>query len=253
MIKIRYSDLPPGLHASAKAEGRHTVIYLVPGLSAADRRSAIARLRSSAKFGYGPRLPAIPLAIALVTERIRLNTRNAAAAARLHPAGVALPVAALTGGAILYALLVTVSIRIGLPATSDLALGPLPVATFHHSTGGAQPVRGSHHTAGPAAVPGLPGQHRAGASRQAGGSGGSAGTGAPGRQQRGSSPDPSSGPTPSPQPGGGSPPTATPSPGSSSSPSPDTVTLPRPSPSPSQSKGSGGGTCVQLSLIHVCL
>ena len=44
MIKIRYADLPDGLHADVRTCGRRPVIYLLPGLSAAQRRDALRRL-----------------------------------------------------------------------------------------------------------------------------------------------------------------------------------------------------------------
>jgi hypothetical protein len=57
MIRIRRSALPPGLFARAEAQGRSTVIYLLPGLPAADRRAALLRLRRNGRLGYGPALP----------------------------------------------------------------------------------------------------------------------------------------------------------------------------------------------------
>jgi hypothetical protein len=32
LIKIRYADLPAGLHVRAECSGRSTIIYLLPGL-----------------------------------------------------------------------------------------------------------------------------------------------------------------------------------------------------------------------------
>ena len=43
MIKIRYADLPAGLHIRAVARGKDTVIYLLPGLTAAQRQAALRR------------------------------------------------------------------------------------------------------------------------------------------------------------------------------------------------------------------
>jgi hypothetical protein len=54
MIKIRYRDpneLSPGLHAAAECHGRGTTVYLLAGLTAAQRRSALRRLRLSARQG----------------------------------------------------------------------------------------------------------------------------------------------------------------------------------------------------------
>ena len=58
MIKIRYADLPGGLHVRVEARGKDTIIYLLPGLTVAQRRAALRRARSSARMGHGPRLPA---------------------------------------------------------------------------------------------------------------------------------------------------------------------------------------------------
>ncbi len=56
MIKIRYTDLPAGLHIGGGPR-KDTVIYLLPGLTAAQRQAALRRARSSARMGHGPRLP----------------------------------------------------------------------------------------------------------------------------------------------------------------------------------------------------
>jgi hypothetical protein len=227
LIKIRYSQLQVGLHATVKTEGGHTVIYLVPGLSAAERRSAMDRLRASGKVGYSPKLPAIPLALALIADRVRVTTRNAIAAARLHPTGLAIPAIVLVSGAILYALLVTVSVNLGLPVTSDLAVGPLPVAAAPVSNAGPQPRRPAGHLAdaGPRSASGP----RA--------TGSKAGQGKPGK----SSPDPSAGPTPT-----RTKPTGSPSPTRSSSPSPSGSPSASPSPSPTKT------TCLNLGIISLC-
>ena len=233
MIKIRYSELQAGLHASATREGRRTVIHLLPGLSPAERSSAIDRLRASAKVGHGPKVPAIPLAVALIADRIKLTTRNAVAAARLHPTGLAIPAVILTSGAILYALLVTVSVNLGLPATSDLALGPLPVAAAPVSSGSAPaPTRVTGHPADP-----VRGSRLTGDQRSARPDRGQAGS--PGQHAK---PRPSAGSTPSPAPGSGSP-TSSPAPRLSA------TTAPRPSPT----KSGGKGKCLKLlGLIKLC-
>jgi hypothetical protein len=230
LIKIRYSELPAGLHASAEKLGRHTVIHVLPGLSPVERRSAIDRLRASARVGHGPGLPAIPLALALMADRVRVTIRNAASAARLHPTGVAIPVIVLTAGAIMYALLVTVSVRLGLPVTSELALTPLPAAMAPSSPGGTPRVPVSDHPGGPAHTAGRtsdppPARHTR-----------------PGHEGS-TSPDPSARPTPGPSPSASPPPSSSP-PGSAS-----------PSPSPTSTRGGGGktGSCLNLGLFRVCL
>ena len=46
MVKIRYSELPAGLHVRAEARGRDTVIYLLPGLTPAQRRAIVTATAS---------------------------------------------------------------------------------------------------------------------------------------------------------------------------------------------------------------
>jgi hypothetical protein len=231
LIKIRYSELPAGLHASTKTEGQHTILYVLPGLSPGERRNAIDRLRASARVGHGPKLPAIPLALALIADRVGVTFRNAASAARLHPTGTAIPVIVLTAGAIMYALLVTVSVRLGLPVTSDLALTPLPAAVAPST----QRVPVSDHPGGPAHAAGPTSDPRP------------AGHARPAHQGRTGS-GPSAGPTPSPSPTGGSSPTVSPAPPSSPS------TSSPPSPSPPGTRGGGrGGSCLNLGLFRICV
>jgi hypothetical protein len=240
VIKIRYSDLSPGLHASARREGRHTVIYLVPGLSSVDRQNAIGRLRASARVGHGPKIPALLLGLALIADRVAVTVRTVATAARLHPAGLAIPIAVLTVGAILYGLFVTVSFRIGPPSGSNSIELPLPVATraVNHRPG-HMPVSGRR--ADPVSASRLT---RSGAPGSAGHSGGLGSTGRPG-------PNPTVSPAPSTSPVGSPSPPAYPSP----SPTPTSLTpAPAPSPSPTHSHGGGGGPCLHLlGLLEICL
>ena len=101
MIKIRYRDpreLAPGLYAAAERHGRGTTVYLLPGLTVAQRRSALRRLRISARRGRGPRLPAAQLAVALLADRIRTATGRAGAVFRLHPAASTVPVMVVSPG-----------------------------------------------------------------------------------------------------------------------------------------------------------
>ena len=53
MIKIRYADLPAGLHIRAVARGKDTIIFLLPGLTPPQRQAALRRARSSARMGHG--------------------------------------------------------------------------------------------------------------------------------------------------------------------------------------------------------
>lgn len=54
MIKIRYADLPQDLHKPCPQ--RRPVIYLLPGLSPAQRRDAPRRLIRTSRQGHGVRL-----------------------------------------------------------------------------------------------------------------------------------------------------------------------------------------------------
>jgi hypothetical protein len=152
MIKVRYRDsneLSPGLHAAAERHGRTTMVYLLSGLTKPQRRSALRRLRLSARMGHCPGLPAGQLALALFADRIRTGIGRAGAVLRLHPAGSTLPIMVLSGGAIAFLLFSTVSIRVlhTTRASPEAASGPNPVATA-----GAVPITGSQ-----GGVAGLPG------------------------------------------------------------------------------------------------
>src|SRR3981081_199858 len=58
VIKIRYADLPGGLHVRAVAHGKDTIVYPVPGLTVATGQAALRGVRSSARMGHGPPLSA---------------------------------------------------------------------------------------------------------------------------------------------------------------------------------------------------
>lgn len=243
MIKIRYSDLPAGMHASAEREGTHTVLTLRPGLSSAERRSAIDRLRSSARVGHGPGLPAIPLALALTADRIRLTLRNTVAAARLHPTGFAIPVILIATGAILYGLLVTVTIHFGNPAVSSIAQAPLSIATGPVSAGESSSPSASP-SAGRAIDPPAVHMPLAGTAQDPRSG---HGVSSPPGQTGGTKPGPSA----TPNPGGSVPPTGPPP--SASPPPPSSSPSPTPSPTSSHGHG-GGGLCLNLlDLIGICV
>ena len=105
MIKIRYSDLPGGLHLQADVQGRHTVLYLLPGITAAQRTAAVRRARNAARVGQGPPLPSAGLTLALAADRITTTVRNGAAALRMHPAIFVPPMVIALAGAVAYLLL----------------------------------------------------------------------------------------------------------------------------------------------------
>jgi hypothetical protein len=115
VIKVRYRDqneLSPGLHAATERQGRNTTVYLLSGLTAAQRRAALRRLKISARRGYGPRLPAPQLALALLADRIRTAVGQAGAVFRSHPAGSTVPVMMVSAAAIVFLTLSPVSSRV---------------------------------------------------------------------------------------------------------------------------------------------
>ena len=144
MIKIRYRDpneLSPGLHAAAERHGRSTTVYLLPGLSAAQRHAALRRLKISARRGYDPKLPAPQLAVALAADRIRTTVGRAGAVFRSHPAGSTVPVMVVSAGAIAFLALSAVSIQVihAPPRGQGLAGAAGPAASFTGGTGGTGP------------------------------------------------------------------------------------------------------------------
>jgi hypothetical protein len=85
MVKIRYAELPAGLHVDARTHYGDTVVYLLPGLTTDQRRAALTRVRSSGRMGRGPRLSATSMAVAVGTDRVRTTASTSAAAVRGHP------------------------------------------------------------------------------------------------------------------------------------------------------------------------
>jgi hypothetical protein len=237
LIKIRYADLPAGLHVRTEHAGRRTVIYLLPGLTSAERRAALRRARSSVLVGHGPPLPRAGLARAIAADRLRVIAASGVAALRAHPALFVPPVIIVLSAAVAYLLLASVSVRIEQPPA-----------------GSPQP--------GVAVVPTLP------APSSPAGSGGPPGTGTPGatstlRPQPGGhqrvrpsprSPRTSTSPRPSqsagriPDPGRPPQPTATATPGPST-----TATTPPASPTPSPAPSANGQHCLQIGPLGVCV
>ncbi|HEY8047015.1 MAG TPA: hypothetical protein VIF35_22320 [Streptosporangiaceae bacterium] len=263
MIKIRYADLPQGRHAHVRTCGRQPVIYLLPGLTPAQRRDALRRLIRTSRQGYGPRLRAAGVGCAVARDSAKSTARNAMAAVRCHPAGSAALAAFVAAAVVCYALFVTVTVRLrpgpsGPPAVAGAAPSrPQDAGGPGRSPGGragapagTQPaVAGKHGTspaasaAGPGAGspgPGASGTGSSGTGRSAGGPSG------PGR--------PSPGPVPTgtwSAPGGVLPSTPAGRP-PSSSPRPD------PSPAPSPARGASppgqpGGLCLQVGPLGICV
>lgn len=116
MVKIRYSELPSGLHVVPEREGRDTIVYLLPGLTPAQRNAALVRVRSSARVGYGPELPAADMAVAVAADRLRTTVRSGAAAVRAHPMLLIPPLFVLVAAAAAFLLLSFVTGTIQPPA-----------------------------------------------------------------------------------------------------------------------------------------
>jgi hypothetical protein len=242
MIKIRYRDLSPGLHAAAERHGRSTTIYLIPGLTAPQRQAALRRLRLSARMGHCPRLPAGQFALALLADRVRTMLSQVGAMFRLHPAACMVPVMMASGAMITFVALSGLSVRMLPGPQGRPALGaPAPAASAR-----AVPA------AQPSPTPGT---------RQADSDAG---------QVTSIRSSPSGPPAPTaPGPGGGSPggggtPGATPDPGSTASSSPPDPpggsSLPTQSP-PAQdvmlptvpAAISGGGLCLTVGPLGICV
>jgi hypothetical protein len=256
LIKIRYLDLPTGLHVRAEAQGTDTIVYLLPGLTTAQRRAALHGARSGARMGRGPDLPVTGLACAVAADRVRTTLRNGAAAMRVHPGIVIPPMLLMVSAALAYLLLASVSLTV---TYRPQGAGPGPQ--------GNPVLQG---IAPPGASPAHPGLPRRGARGHA-----------TGTHPRGSvpsqaspplpsgSPSPSGYRTPSPSPSAGQPSPGQPSPepspgqpspgpspsvGPSGSPSPSSPPSPSPSPSGAGGTTGGGGTggCVTIGPWGIC-
>ncbi len=272
MIRIRYrgsNEFSPGLHAAAERRGRKTTVYLLSGLTVPERRSALRRLRLSARMGHCPRLPAGQLGFALLADRVRTGIGRAGAVLRLHPAGSTVPIMVISGGAIAFLLFSTVSIRVlhDPQASAQSATGTSPAVSAGAIpvTGGSQGPGAGLGGPGGAGSPGDPGGLGRGSdTRQltqpvpgggsapgtspgltgaGGGAGaGSGGTGGSGGTTLSGGANPTLAPTPaaSTPAGGATAPAVAPSPAA-------------PRPASSSSSGSPGGVCVNVGPLGVCL
>ncbi len=236
VVKIRYSDLPSGLHVSVERRGRSTIIYLLPGLTADQRHAALSRVRSSGRVGQGPRLPAISMALAVAEDRLRMTVRNGAAAMRGHPILLLPPLILLVSAAIVFVLMSFVTLTVRPPA----AAGPDPSEVFHgaglgHRHGPASRPAGTTGALGPAPGSPTPGQPSPSATPP--------GSSSP------SEPGPTSSAPPDP------PPSSSPTPTISSSgpdPTPTASASPSPSPSPTPDPSSSG-VCLKLGPLGLCV
>jgi hypothetical protein len=249
VIKIRYSDLPPGRHVHVHAAGRQSVIYLLPGLSPAQRRDALGRLIRTSRQGYGPRLGAPGVRFAVARDVAKTTVRNALAAVRCHPAGSTALAAVIAAGVICYAFFVTVTVRFTPPPAGP----PLAAPSGPQIPGGRSPGSGASGPAGtqppvsgrrtaspgpPGAAPGTgPGSGAAPSGQAASPVPLPTGTwSAPGGVLRTGSAGPSS--------PASSPPSATPSPVPSTAP---------PAAGPAPRRGDPAGLCLRLGPLGVCL
>lgn len=243
MIRVRYADLPAGLHIRAVTRGSDTIIYLLPGLTPAQRQAALRRARSSGRMGQGPRLPAAGVAAAMMVHRMRTTVRNGAAAMRGHPAIFVPPMVIVVSSAVAYVLLTSVSISVREPQASGQGGPGAPIAGAAAAPPG---IRADDPGSQPgSAWPGSSGQADKPAPRRSGRGHGAAGT----------SPSPS----PTPSPAGSSPaPSPVPAPSPTSAASPPSA-APTPSPGGPNSTGSGsgssndGGLCLDIGPLGVCL
>jgi hypothetical protein len=236
VIKIRYSDLPGGLHVRTTVQGRHTILYLLPGLTATQRRAALCRARSNARVGYGPRLPTAGVAVALTADRIRMTARNSIAAVRIHPVFFVPAAIVIASVTVAYLLMVSVSIQLrspqpagpgaqvgvrfgratrssltGVPVSADQSASPVIVPSQFRAASAGRPTL--RHSGRPYSGPGSPARSSPSASLSS----------SPRPTEPGPSPGPSSGRSPGPSPG-----------------------LPSPSP-------SSTGLCLDLGPLGVCL
>jgi len=234
VVKIRYAELPDGMHAQVQGSGRRAVIYLAPGLSPAQRAAALRRLIRGSRSGHGPRLRRPAVSFAVARDNLRTTLRNGAAAARCHPVGSLLLAGLLTAAVVCYAVFVSVTIRLNpRPSGPPVAQGTPPaIRESGVPLPGSGPGRPGGAPGGPSGgTAGPPGASSA-AARPRGGSAPSA-AGAP--SQLAASPTSlatASGPRPSP----------------SAQPS-----SPAPTPAPSSSSGNPGGVCVTVGPLGVCV
>lgn len=225
MVKIRYSELPAGLHVRVHSDGRRTVIYLLPGLSSQHRRAALLRARSSARMGHGPELPALAMVRAVAADRLWTTARNGLAATRRHPMLVLPPLVLLVSGAIVLVLVSFVRLTIPQAGQTSNRVPTLPINDY-----GGGHARHPHRS--PTVSPPQPGSQTGQVvSRTLGGHG----------KRRLRRPRPS----PDPSPTSFRMPSPYPSP-SSSSLSPSPSPSPWPSPSPS-------GDCLIVGPLGFCL
>jgi len=239
VIKIRYADLPGGLHVRVVVSGKDTIIYLLPGLTSVQRRAALHRARSSARMGHGPGLPSAGVAGAVMADEVRTTLRNVAGAMRIHP-GLFFPPIVVIGFAAAYLLLASVTGQVHPPQAGAPGSGP-----------------GNPLPQGVAPPPGNPPQARvprpsvSGPARS-----GKPTPASPAREHHPTAPSPSASPRPS---ATAPAPTWEPSPSPTPlQPVPSGSSSPRPAPDPGGivarlSSSSGSQLCLRVGLLGACV
>jgi len=222
MVKIRYSELPAGLHVAVEPDGRGAIIYLLPGLTPAQRRAALIRARSSARMGQGPPLPALGMTAAVAADRARTTFINGAAAMRRHPM-LLLPIA-LVSGALVVVLTSVATLTIPSHSKPSSFSGPRVVNPHPRPYGDGSIA--SPSSTGSASSGAAAGQRRTLSPGSA--------TAAPGGVQPAPAPSPSSFQPPAP------------------SASPDPTPAASGSPTPSAS-ASESGNCIKLGPLGLCV
>jgi hypothetical protein len=238
VIKIRYADLPGGLHVRVAASGNDTIIYLLPGLTTMQRRAALRRARSSARMGHGPVLPSAGVAGAVMADGVRTTLRNVAGAMRIHPGLFFPPIVIISFAAVAYILLVSVTGQVHPPQAAGPGSGsgePVPQGVAPPPGNPAQAPL-PHRTAPAPAKSAKPrptssahGHHPAGSSPS------------PSPRPSGTAPAPTTGPSPSPTP-------------TQPVPSPSPQTEPDPGGTVTTEPSSGGGElCLDIGPLGACL
>jgi hypothetical protein len=250
VIRIRYSsELQPGLNGKAVRIGRTTFVYLLPGLTPAQRAATLRRLRQHGRMGLSPRLPAVPLSAAVLQDRVGTAFGQTRAIVRTHPAASTVPVIIVSAAVIGFLLASAVSIKI---IHTPLATGSGAIGAAHASTPAPSAGATGQHGTGPASR--SPGRNGPGTPT---GNTGSTGITGSTRSAVSTSPSTSVG-TPLTSSAATSPPTqpgTTATTGTSTGiPNPGTPS-PSASPSPSGSPPAVAGTtvCVRLGPFGICL
>jgi hypothetical protein len=214
VIRIRYSDLPAGLHVRVEARGRHTIVYLLPGLTPAQRRAALLRARLTAGLGYGPALNSAGVGLAVARDRLGVTLRNGASAFRAHPLLLVPPLIIVCSAMLVYIMTAAATLTIRSPQADGPGPGSGPPVTARSRS--APPRPGASRDRGPASGTAAPG--------------GTPQAGHPARRPS-SSPRPSRHPAPTRTAG----PRPTPDPAPTPDPTPRPDPTPTPTPSPSAS------------------